>query len=198
MLNCYYAHSDQDDGLQVGKCLSSACVELYTMHNTTCCSSPANSGIALQRRCYWLLDGDDGTVLVHYLASKKLGRANSDPRCQSEPMLPHFWDTARVEDYETSPYPHKAQRCYHGGLQDTCMHFEQVLSLWDYGLAAYSSYVLHPVLSKIQAQQHCSWAQIFQRHLLDTHLPQCTQQRAPWAAIFASRHACSSGCSQNL
>lgn len=111
--------------------LSTACIEVNITGNTTCCCSPASSGIALQRRCYWLLDGDDGTVLVHYLASKKLGRSNSDPRCQSESMLPHFWDTARVDDYETSPYPHKAQRCYHGGLQDTCMNFEQVLSLWD-------------------------------------------------------------------
>ena len=91
------------------------------------------SGIALQRRCYWLLDGDDGTVLVHYLASKKLGRANSDPRCQSEPILPHLWDTARVDDFERLAYSNKAHRTYQGGLQDTCMSFEQVF-LWGSGL----------------------------------------------------------------
>ena len=103
--------------------------------NITCCISAANSGIALQRRCYWLLDGDDGTVLVHYLASKKLGRANSDPRCQSEAMLPHFWDTARVDDYERLAYPNKAQRSYQAGLQDTCMNYEQVkVSQWPQGL----------------------------------------------------------------
>lgn len=67
-------------------------------------------------------------MLVHYLASKKLGRANSDPRCQSEPMLPHFWDTARTDDYERLPCSNKAQRTYQGGLQDTCMNFEQVQS----------------------------------------------------------------------
>lgn len=85
-------------------------------------------GAALQRRCYWLLDADDGTVLVHYLASKRLGRANSDPRCQSDSILPNVWDTARVDDYDTLPHSSKVQRSYQAGLQDTCMNFEQVNS----------------------------------------------------------------------
>eukprot|EP00884_Botryococcus_braunii_P020462 jgi/Botrbrau1/709/Bobra.160_2s0032.1 len=37
MLNCYYSHAEHTDSLQ------------------------------LQRRCYWLLEGDDDVVLVHYL-----------------------------------------------------------------------------------------------------------------------------------
>ena len=125
MLNCYYAHSDQDDGLQVSGYLSS-------MDNPCCISHDTfeyiciGSATALQRRCYWLLDADDGTVLVHYLASKRLGRANSDPRCQSDFMLPNVWDTARVDDYDTLPYSTKIQRSYQAGLQDTCMNFEQV------------------------------------------------------------------------
>lgn len=114
-----------------------------------------NSDIALQRRCYWLLDGDDGTVLVHYLASKKLGRANSDPRCQSEPMLSHFWDTARADDYERLPYSNKAQRTYQGGLQDTCMNFEQVPSLWGSGLLCTSC--LHaPCTETLRRSRHGS------------------------------------------
>ena len=28
----------------------------------------------LQRRCYWLLEGDGNTVLVHYLAAKQCDR----------------------------------------------------------------------------------------------------------------------------
>ena len=111
---------------------------------------------AMQRRCYWLLDGDDGTVLVHYLASKKLGRANSDPRCQSEPMLPHFWDTARADDYERLPYSNKAQRTYQGGLQDTCMSFEQVLSLGAHGCtvltACCASCPLHTAFCKVRSK----------------------------------------------
>lgn len=129
MLNCYYAHSDQEDGLQVSSL--AVLIEVFNVLRTApCVESDETCYAALQRRCYWLLDGDDGTVLVHYLASKKLGRAHSDPRYQSEPMLPNFWDTARVAEpdaYEPLPYStNKLQRSYQGGLQDTCMNFEQV------------------------------------------------------------------------
>lgn len=41
MLNCYYSHAEHTDSLQGEQ--------------------------QLQRRCYWLLEGDDDVVLVHYL-----------------------------------------------------------------------------------------------------------------------------------
>ncbi|KAK9846619.1 hypothetical protein WJX81_007767 [Elliptochloris bilobata] len=53
MLNCYYAHAEQDDGAQ---------------------------GPRLQRRCYWLLESEDDIVLVHYLnVDKAKGRADDAP-----------------------------------------------------------------------------------------------------------------------
>ncbi len=84
----------------------------------------------LQRRCYWLLSGDDGTVLVHYLANKKLGRAHTGPLGQAEPSEPHMWDTAKMdsapEGIEAFQYPTRCQLGYQAQLQDTCMNFEQV------------------------------------------------------------------------
>lgn len=97
MLNCYYAHSDQQDGLQ--------------------------------RRCYWLLSGDDGTVLVHYLASKKIGRAHTAPDVHSEAIDQQIWDTAREvltpEGLDPHLHTSKDQLGYHSQLQDTCMNFGQ-------------------------------------------------------------------------
>ena len=87
---------------------------------------------ALQRRCYWLLNGDDGTVLVHYLANKKImaSRAHTAPLGLSEPIASHIWDTARVdtalESQEHIPLPSRHQLGYQSHLQDTCMNFEEM------------------------------------------------------------------------
>ncbi|KAL0046911.1 hypothetical protein WJX82_001490 [Trebouxia sp. C0006] len=97
MLNCYYAHSDQQDGLQ--------------------------------RRCYWLLSGDDGTVLVHYLAGKKAGKTHTALLAESEPIEKQIWDTAREysspEEFNSLLYSSKNRLGYQPQLQDTCMGFDQ-------------------------------------------------------------------------
>ncbi|DBA77218.1 hypothetical protein WJX77_008852 [Trebouxia sp. C0004] len=97
MLNCYYAHSDQQDGLQ--------------------------------RRCYWLLSGDDGTVLVHYLASKKIGKTHTALPAVSNNIEKQIWDTAREdsspENLNSLLYSSKNRLGYQPQLQDTCMGFEQ-------------------------------------------------------------------------
>ena len=86
--------------------------------------------LPLQRRCYWLLSGDDGTVLVHYLASKKIGRAHTAPDVHSEAIDQQIWDTARegLTSEGLDPHLHtsKDQLGYHSQLQDTCMNFGQV------------------------------------------------------------------------
>lgn len=55
VLNCYYAQSEEADGLQ--------------------------------RRCYWLLEGDGSIVLVHYLAGKQGSKhaVADDTTCSTEP-----------------------------------------------------------------------------------------------------------------
>lgn len=86
--------------------------------------------LPLQRRCYWLLSGDDGTVLVHYLASKKIGRAHTAPDVHPEAIDQQIWDTAREvltpEGLDPVSHTGKDQLGYHPQLQDTCMNFEQV------------------------------------------------------------------------
>jgi CG-1 domain len=85
-LNCYYAHADQEDQLQV---LLLAClcfgpsVHLESFAWRTARRTPHLSRLSclsnkhihqLQRRCYWMLEGDDSIVLVHYLAGNAAAR----------------------------------------------------------------------------------------------------------------------------
>ena len=89
-----------------------------------------NTDAGLQRRCYWLLTGEDGTVLVHYLASRKLGRAHTAHLGQTREVAPHIWDTARVdsapEAFDSLQRPGRSQL---EQLQDTCMNFDQASKL---------------------------------------------------------------------
>ena len=65
MLNCYYAHSEREDGPQVYccHCLGSAAASRGEL---------LKSGLAVwQRRCYWLLESENDIVLVHYLVVDK-------------------------------------------------------------------------------------------------------------------------------
>ena len=55
-LNCYYAHCQQYETLQVRR-PSCAPARLAEQTDSSC----------LQRRCYWMLDSEDAIVLVHYL-----------------------------------------------------------------------------------------------------------------------------------
>ncbi len=84
----------------------------------------------MQRRCYWLLSGDDGTVLVHYLASKKVGKTHTALLAESETIEKQIWDTAREdslpENLNSLLYSSKNRLAYQPQLQDTCMGFDQV------------------------------------------------------------------------
>lgn len=94
-LNCYYAHADQEDQLQVLHVGLSRNFQLQ--HIWPLCSAfaanqqprrrpaaprvhrsgaphCATSCCAPQRRCYWMLEGDDSIVLVHYLAGNAAAR----------------------------------------------------------------------------------------------------------------------------
>jgi len=77
-----------------------------------------------------LLSGDDGTVLVHYLASKKVGKTHTALVAESEPIEKQIWDTAREdsspENLDSLLYSSKNRLGYQPQLQDTCMGFEQV------------------------------------------------------------------------
>lgn len=84
----------------------------------------------MQRRCYWLLSGDDGTVLVHYLAGKKAGKTHTALLAESERIEKQIWDTAREysspEEFNSLLYSSKNRLGYQPQLQDTCMGFDQV------------------------------------------------------------------------
>lgn len=85
-LNCYYAHADQEDQLQVD-CLLVRMTRPFDAGRTVCVATavtkPHRSLLSagshyirrtLQRRCYWMLEGDDSIVLVHYLAGNAAAR----------------------------------------------------------------------------------------------------------------------------
>ena len=70
VLNCYYAQSEEADGLQV--CIPALQAALIFCHNML--EKLHTLFSLLQRRCYWLLEGDGNTVLVHYLAAQQCDR----------------------------------------------------------------------------------------------------------------------------
>ncbi|BDA47093.1 probable calmodulin-binding transcription activator 2 at N-terminal half [Coccomyxa sp. Obi] len=64
----------------------------------------AHAGDSLQRRCYWLLDGDDNVVLVHYLSSNP--QANCVLRSPLLSSDPSFSGALPLNALEaTLPYP---------------------------------------------------------------------------------------------
>lgn len=78
MLNCYYAHSERDDGPQVRR------DRPYPSFLQEGCMVPESRDLlssrliplrVLQRRCYWQLESEDDIVLVHYLTVDKARNA---------------------------------------------------------------------------------------------------------------------------
>lgn len=84
-LNCYYAHtvsgngsgsantnasggSDGDAATAATAAASPATPVSSAAASSATPATPAAAVEGLQRRCYWLLQGDEGLVLVHYLA----------------------------------------------------------------------------------------------------------------------------------
>jgi len=66
--------------------------------------------VMLQRRCYWLLDGDDNVVLVHYLSSNP--HANCVMRAPSISSNPSFSGALPLNALEALPsYPQVRHNC---------------------------------------------------------------------------------------
>lgn len=114
MLNCYYAHADRQDGLQVSQQTLQQCSTLQHAHLQISLQIPAS----VQRRCYWLLESEDDIVLVHYLniaQRQQAGRRVLLEDVKSQPKSPEgndsschsqsSQDRSRSSDADPQPQP---------------------------------------------------------------------------------------------